>query len=225
VGDFDVILYGTDTSGRGVYMTKFMRAWWLRVADELGFEPTIVQGAFMTRAGGGAGASAGYHDKAGCLDLRTWDRTAEQQEQMVRVLRRMGAAAWRRDQRHGMDPHIHFVLGADQPLDDGAAYQWRQYLDGRDGLAGNGPDYEWRPSPLVTTPPEDDMPYTEKQLTGMMRAAVAAELAPLNERLEQLDDEHKVLIRKLFANLRVILKERFGATDKDLDEILGHLER
>lgn len=30
--------------------------------------------------------------------------------------------------------------------------------------------------------------------------------------------------RRLFANLRVILKERFGATDKDLDEILGHLE-
>lgn len=221
MGDFDIVLYGTDTSGRAVYMTKYMRAWWLRVTEELGFEPTIVQGAFMARAGGGASDSAGYHDGAGCLDLRTWDRTADEIDQTIRVLRRYGAAAWRRDQRHGMDPHIHFVLGTDRPLDGGAAYQWRQYLDGRNGLASNGPDYEWRPCPLVTEPPEDDMFSDDDRATlDATREAVAALAQAERERAKEAADREA----RRFANLRVILKERFGATDRDLDDILSHLE-
>lgn len=216
MGDFDVILYGTDTSGRGVYMTKYMRAWWERVVEDLGFEPTIVQGAFMTRNGGGASDSAGYHDQGGCLDLRTWDRTADELEQMVRTLRRFGAAAWRRDVAHGgMDPHLHFVLGTDQPLDSGAAYQWRQYLAGRDGLASNGSDYEWRPDPLVTEPPQEDP-----------MADYAGQLDAIESKIDALakaEKEREKRDRNRAANLRVILKERFNATDADLDEILGRL--
>lgn len=71
---------------------------------------------------------------------------------------------------------------------------------------------------------EDDMPYTEQQLTDIVGKAVKAELADLVKQIADLDREHKALVRKLFANIRVILKERFGATDADLDEILGHLE-
>lgn len=74
---------------------------------------------------------------------------------------------------------------------------------------------------------EDDMPYTEKQLTGMMRAAVKAELAPLEQEITALQDEltkARSAEKRRFANLRVILKERFQATDAELNEILGHLE-
>lgn len=144
---------GTDTSGRPILMTRKMRNWWRRVETRLRFKPTIVQGAWMAHAGGGAAASAGYHDGGGCLDLRVWDLTPEQQQRTVRVLRSMGAAAWLRDQRHGMDPHIHLVLGSDAGLSVGARRQWLDYLDGKDGLASGGPDYHWRPNPLVATPP------------------------------------------------------------------------
>jgi hypothetical protein len=148
-----VVRVGTDSSGRPIYMTKRMRRWWRRVCIRLGFTPTIVQGAWMAKAGGGAAASAGYHDGGGCLDLRVWDLTGEQQVKLIRVLRSMGAGAWLRGKAHGMDPHIHLVLGFDHGLTIGARSQWNAYLDGRDGLASNGADYHWRPNPLVTVPP------------------------------------------------------------------------
>ena len=136
-------------------MSPFMQKWWaafVAACEAKGFTPVITQGAYMAAAGGGAVASAGYHDQGGCLDLRVWDRTTEQRQFMVRQARRMGAGAWIRDAKHGgMDPHLHLVLGSDSPLSRGASVQWQQYLAGRDGLASNGPDYHWRPSPLVTT--------------------------------------------------------------------------
>lgn len=157
-----VVRYGVDSSGRAILMSERMRAWWTDVVDALGYEPVIVQGAYMSRVpGGGADASAGYHDLGGCLDLRTWDHTGGALDKLVRVLREHGAAAWRRDRQHGgMDPHLHMVCGWDDELSQGARFQWVQYQGGRNGLDDNGPDYEWRPSPLVTTPPEkdDDMP-------------------------------------------------------------------
>lgn len=171
--DFTVAQHGTDSSGRPIYATNYMWTWWAGVVDRLKFTPTIVQGAFMARVeGGGADASAGYHDAAGCLDLRVWDLTDVQRARLVRELRRSGAAAWIRDATHGgMDPHLHFVLGTDYPLADGAAWQWEQYLGGRDGLSSGGRDYHWRPDPLVTTPPpEDDMAdYGERILTAITR--------------------------------------------------------
>ncbi len=160
--DSDVIQTGTDSSGRPVLMTRYMQRVWQQILADPAVAPfaakvTIVQGAWMARAGGGAAASAGYHDAGGCLDVRTWNLTGGELEAFIRAARRHGFAFWRRDSRHGgMDPHAHGVLGTDHGLASGAAYQWRQYLDGRDGLASNGPDYEWRPSPLVTTPPEPE---------------------------------------------------------------------
>lgn len=178
-----IIRYGTDSSGRPIYMSEYMARVWRQIladpavaafADDI----VIVQGAWMSKAGGGAAASAGYHDRGGCLDTRTWNLTGTQVDTFIRTARRYGFAFWRRDARHGgMDPHAHGVLGTDSDLSTGAGIQWRQYLDGRDGLASNGPDYEWRPSPLVTTPPpEDDMPYTKQELSEIVREAVRAEL-------------------------------------------------
>lgn len=163
--DFTVNRYGTDTSGRTIWMTTYMHDWWERVVARLGFTPTIVQGAFMVRDGGGAAASAGYHDAAGCIDVRIWNLTTSQQRKLVRTCREMGAAAWRRGPKQGMDPHCHITLGTDRPLSAGARASWESYLSGHNGLANNGPDYEWRPSPLVTEPPspeEDDVQLSDK---------------------------------------------------------------
>lgn len=146
----DIVRVGTDPSGRPVYMTRRMRRWWGRLCRRLGFKPTIVQGAWMVKAGGGAQASAGYHDGGGCLDVRVWDLDATQQERFIREGRKMGAAVWRRDREHGgMDPHFHLVLGCDFGLAAGAQLQWVDYIAGRDGLDSKGNDYHWRPDPLV----------------------------------------------------------------------------
>lgn len=159
--DFTVKRRGTDSSGRGIYATEYMWRWWEAVCAELGFTPVVTQGAFMTRNGGGAAASAGYHDAGGTFDLRVWNLTSSQVDQTIRTLRRSGAAAWLRNQQHGgfSDPHIHFVLGTDAPLAPGASYQWLNYIAGGDGMGGR--DYHDRPRPLVTDPPaslmEDEM--------------------------------------------------------------------
>lgn len=174
MNDYTVHQYGTDSSGRTIWMTAFMHDWWETTVGELGFRPVIIQGAFQERnAGGGAKASDGAHDKGGCIDVRTRDLTAEQIGQVVRVTRDRGAGSYRRDltARHGgMDPHVHITLGADYPLSPMARTLWHSYVTGGDGLAaGKGrpadaSDYEYRPKPLVLVPPteEDDMAkYTD----------------------------------------------------------------
>lgn len=148
-----IIKYGIDPDGRPIYMTRYMRAWWKRVIKNCGFTPTIVQGAWMVMAGGGAVDSAGYHDGGGCLDIRTWDRTPAELDKMNRVIRSLGAGGWLRDERHGMDPHYHLVLGSDYGLAAAAKAQWNQYLGGGNGLANRLKDYMWRPTPLVLKPP------------------------------------------------------------------------
>lgn len=192
---------GADPNGRPILASDYLWSWWQARVLDLGFNPTIVQGSWMSRVpGGGASASAGYHDRGGCFDLRVWDLRIGQAEQVVRNLRLHGAAAWLRDHRHGMDPHIHFVLGSDDELAPGARAQWSAYLDGRDGLAGGGRDYEWRPSPLILTPPreDDDMPYKDwpekdrKALVGDVAEAVVDRL--LNADLDP--DQPKLRVRQ-----------------------------
>jgi hypothetical protein len=191
VPDFTVHQYGTDTSGRPIYMTAYMHQWWEGIVGELGFDPTIVQGAWMARvAGGGAAASAGYHDGGGCIDLRVWDRTQTQIASMVHAIRWGGAGCWVRDRTHGgMDPHLHIVLGTDGGLSSGAAWQWLNYLHGGDGLSSGGRDYHPRPSPLVTEPPEALMngdamkPEDFDQIRQIVREEVDAVLdTPMNSK-------------------------------------------
>lgn len=156
--DFTVHRYGTDAYGRPVLMTAFLRDWWEGVVDQLGFRPQILQGAFMSRLGGGAAASSGAHDLGGCLDVQTEGFTTAQVDRLVWTCRTNGAAAWRRDEtpRHGsMPPHCHVTLGADRPLSDMAQISWNSYVSGGDGIAGPYPDYERRPVPLILTPPKD----------------------------------------------------------------------
>lgn len=179
MADYSVHRYGTDSSGRAIYMTVYMHDWWENVVRILGFRPVIVQGAFMSRNGGGAKSSDGAHDQGGSIDVRTWNLSSAQVDKLVRVCRQRGAAAWHRDKsvaHGGMDPHCHITLGSDRPLSPMAQTLWNSYLGGGDGLVGSRPDYEWRPSPLVTTPPkEDDMPaprdWTDKDWEAFERHA------------------------------------------------------
>lgn len=181
--DFTVAQHGIDTSGRAILATAYMWDVWQAVVADLDFDPVIVQGAFMSRVpGGGAAGSEGYHDLGGCFDLRTRDLSTRQVDELVRVLRAHGCAAWRRDQAHGgFDPHVHFVLGTDQPLADGAAWQWWDYIKGGDGIGGN--DYEDRPSPLVLTPPEDEVTPQDKQDIAALVVKMLTEGKPDNSDL------------------------------------------
>lgn len=158
----DLIEYGTDTSGRPILMTdRMLTAWWCvlthpRVtpfADRV----VIVQGAWQALLGGGAAASAGYHDGGGALDLRSSNLTRGEIDSLVWAMRSLGwAATWRRDQVHGgFDPHVHGVYGGDVGIAFGALGQIASVFAGGDGLARAGDDYEARPNPMPKTLPKE----------------------------------------------------------------------
>lgn len=194
MNDFTVAQHGTDSSGRGIYATAYMWAWWQDVLDALPFGDRVVvtQSAFMVRNGGGAAASGGYHDAAGTFDLRVWNLTDTEVATLVRTLRAHGAAAWLRNPQHGgfADPHIHFVLGTDRPLSDGAASQWRDYLNGGDGIGGR--DYHSRPSPLVTTPPEVPLKLDKEDQAWLKDAVTAIVKDELDRALRDAGDTIRV---------------------------------
>lgn len=160
--DFRVSQHGTDSSGRPLLFTNAFWTVWLAILAHPRVRPFAanivwVQGAFMSRVpGGGATASAGYHDLAGCGDVRTWNLTTEQERALWWVSCLVGAIYfWKRDlsaAHGGMDEHGHGLAVWDQPLASGAQVQRGQALGGRDGLASNGPDYHPRPDPRPTLP-------------------------------------------------------------------------
>jgi hypothetical protein len=185
VTDFQVRRRGTDTSGRAIFTTDYMWGAYQGVlasaeVDSFADKVTIVQGAFMTKVpGGGAVASAGYHDAGGCIDFRTWNLTTAELNAFIGAWRRRGGAAWRRDGSllHGdMEDHCHVTLGSDSPLSSGAQDSWQQYLDGTNGLTGSshGRDYERRPAPLVLKydPEEIDVQLSDKLGKGQDTATV-----------------------------------------------------
>lgn len=176
--DFRVARRGTDTSGRGIWMSAFMWLVWNRMLADprlAAFRSRIVlvQGPFMRYNGGGAEASAGYHDLGGCIDIRTWNLTLAEQAIFWKVAAEYGFWFWKRDAAHGgMDEHGHCIAGWDHPLASGAAYQWAQAKARRDGLAGNGPDYMRREGPLVLFPPAHllkEDPMSNPDVTKLVR--------------------------------------------------------
>lgn len=208
----------TDSSGRGIFASDYHWNWWLEVLSRLDFTPSITQGAWMTLNGGGAQESAGYHDGGGCFDLRVWDLRTTQQQTLIRELRRSGSAAWLRDERHGgfSDPHIHLVLGTDHDLDDGAAYQWRDYLAGGDGMGGR--DYHWRPDPLVTKPPEDRMDTAQETKLDNALARIESVDKKIDRALERVARTNTRLAR---AN--DLLREA-AKTDKNVADALAEIQ-
>lgn len=207
---------GTDTSGRAIKETNAAWAAWDAACAMLGFTPTIVQGGFMGASG--AAASAGTH-AGDAFDVRLWDRTQTERDRMIHVFRDHGFAYWERYESQGFDLHAHLIPGPWASPAPGALNQWRAYLAGRNGLASNGADYHYRPSPLVTSPPKetDDMPYTEKQLTDIVQAAVK----PL------LRDQTKTLVKrvKLAANQTRKIARQLSAKERaELEKIADELE-
>lgn len=163
----DVEQRGLDSSGRPVRASRVMWSAWDAACSALGFTPTIVQGGFMGDAG--ADASAGTH-AGDAFDVRLWDRTATERDEMIRVFRSHGLAYWERYESQGFDLHAHMIPGPWAHPAPGALDQWQDYLDGRNGLASNGADYHWRPNPIITEPPEDDMAeYGERILSKLDR--------------------------------------------------------
>ena len=191
------ITLGTDSSGRPIRMSPRLHAVWEQVCAVLGFAPTIVQGGWLTNA---AAASATTH-AGDALDLRTRDLTDAQVQATIRVLRAHSIAAWLRDHRHGMDPHIHAIPGRWANPSPSALRQWDACRAGRDGLASNGPDYH--AYPLAQQPPEDDMAQYADQLDRIERKIDAAR--------ERDRRRQQVLVKRL----RAILAEVKDDATKD----------
>lgn len=213
-----------------------------RARKKFGVGIEVLQSAYHT----GYAPSEGTHDLDACYDVHIPGVDFWEQQRFFRAL---GWAAWYRYPSQGFTPHIHmislgFTTKVGKYVDGGlstAGYiytssQVRDYWNHALGLSGqhdSGDDPTWHPDNISATifdysawkaDLEDDMPYTEKQLSDLMRAAVKAEVAPLEQQIASLEEELKEsrdAEARRFANIRTILKQRFGATDADLDELLG----
>jgi hypothetical protein len=136
MGAYDRLTLGQDSSGRPLVINRRTAAMLRDAERRLGEDFTIVQGSFMKN---GADASALTHAGGGVVDLRVWDLDATPWE-AVKALRLAGFAAWHRKSPTFKDPHIHAVAMGDKTLHPQAADQVRDYRNGRNGLADNGPD-------------------------------------------------------------------------------------
>lgn len=102
---------------------------------------TMVQGGYNA---GGVSASAGTHDGGGAFDL-----TAYNWRNRVKVFRLLGVAYWDRPSLPGVwSHHGHGIVCGDGTASRGAKAQVESYFDGRNGLANNRTDPNWRPAGL-----------------------------------------------------------------------------
>jgi hypothetical protein len=88
----------------------------------------IVQGSYNT---GEVALSFGTHDGGGAVDISVrnvpvdWSIRYEDIPPLIAALRQAGFAAWYRDDRHGMSPHIHAIAIGDAELSRAAQLQLR----------------------------------------------------------------------------------------------------
>lgn len=103
-----------------------------------GVTPAVEQGSYSPDVDP---TSAGTHDGGGAVDLDAEDITSTQVTRVVRSLRQVGFAAWRRTPAQGNWPlHIHAVAVNDTDLHVTAQDQVGDYYLGRNGLANHAPD-------------------------------------------------------------------------------------
>ena len=180
----DTVNLGRDSSGRPLVVDRRTLDK-LRLAEQrLGVRFTIVQGSW--RAGQGAVASAGTHDRGGVVDLRTWDLPAHlSMTRVLTELRRAGLIAWYRTKAQGFDPHIHAVDNGNPDLASGAAAQVRAWANGLNGLASGGPDDGPR-VPIPSAPPSWTREGAWNLRVGRRPKVVAGEVVALL-RSEDLD--------------------------------------
>lgn len=178
---------------------------WLPVFEaELVRRGVVKQSIDIAQLIGGAAASGGTHASGGAFDI--WQHDPE----TIRVARQMGAdATWQRTPAQGFDYHAHGVLRG-CPHNGPARYQIDAVDDGYNGLGSGGRGARddgprplsgrtWREGIAWANEQGDDMPFTEKQLTDIVRAAVAAEL----DKAVEVDGKRR--------SLRQMVKESFQA--------------
>lgn len=117
-----------------------------RAQARLGENLHVIQGSYNA---GGVSASAGTHDGGGAVDLSPTNNP----DRVVKALREVGFAAWHRRASQGpWNDHIHAIALDDPELSSGAAAQVTEYINGYDGLAGNGLDDGPRLDPIPRWP-------------------------------------------------------------------------
>lgn len=194
-----LVTLGTDSSGRPIRESTTFAAALEQVSAKLGWRPVITQGGHM---GAAAAEKSGPTHDGDAADFRVRNLTAAQVNDLVRVLRAHGIAAWLRNTQHGgfADPHVHAVPGSWASPSPSALRQWQDCLYGRDGLASHGNDYH--PYDLANTPPEDDM-YTDTDRARDQRIeAKLDELGRLErERFQNFRTKVNAIIKKLGIKL------------------------
>ena len=91
--------------------------------------------------------SGSTHLGGGAADLRTWNLTGTERDNLIYELRKRGGIAWYRDAAHGgFEPHVHVVVRDEPGLSSGAQWQVDEYDAGRNGLGNGGRDYHPRPA-------------------------------------------------------------------------------
>ena len=129
--------YAKDTS-RGVTLNKRTLAMLVAAEGIYGKKIGLTQGSYNA---GGVAASAGTHDGGGALDANISGMNGDQINMLVKSLRMAGFAAWHRVPSEGPWPaHVHAIAIGDKEMSSGAADQVKAYFNGKNGLAGNGPD-------------------------------------------------------------------------------------
>ena len=92
-----------------------------------------------------------HPQRPGSFDMYTGAYTSEQKEIIGMALRKVGFASWRRRASQGpWKEHWHGIAMDTEGLPPVAARQVKSYLNGRDGLAGNGEDPDPRPKDINT---------------------------------------------------------------------------
>lgn len=216
----EVVTRGVDTSGRPLRATAQMFELHDRINDRLGGKFTIVQGSFNL----GVSASAGTHDRAGCVDWRSWNLTAAEISEALHLARDNALALFPRTVAQGFDPHLHGTLLSDAPMTPQTKWQVSEYIAGHDMLASQGADTFYRPRPLVTVYHYQgaDMALTDHQ---------AEQLANTAENTRQIEAMLKRFIpaeAQRDADDRARDKARSEALGKTLAGVvdqLGELER
>src|SRR4051794_6497803 len=134
----NVLTPGTRLTYHGATMNTRTKAMLVEAERVLGASLGITQGSYNP---GGDPDSAGTHDGGGVLDISVSGMTEARQTTVVRRLREVGFAAWRRTPDQGnWGFHIHAVAISDTDMSPSAQHQVGDYYLGKNGLANHAPD-------------------------------------------------------------------------------------
>jgi hypothetical protein len=134
----NVLTPGARLTYHGATMNTRTKAMLVEAEGLLSRQLAITQGSYNP---GGDPDSAGTHDGGGVLDISVSGMSEATQTTVVRRLREVGFAAWRRTPSQGdWGYHIHAVAISDTDQSPSAQHQAGDYYLGLNGLANKGPD-------------------------------------------------------------------------------------